>query len=177
MNSYKRLTTGEGTTPEYATWGLRNRSAMIRIPIYKPGKQLSTRIELRSPDPMANPYLVNASNAGRLVLTASSANSSFRRRPPRLPCACPSASSSQAGYTQLPRNLEEALDIFEDSQFRKDALGRAYPQLLPYQEARGVEEIRFMRLAREVDRYLSTHKGQPKAYGACAAQIVSPYHM
>ena len=60
VNSYKRLTTGEGNTPESATWGLRNRSAMIRVPIYKPGKQLSTRIELRSPDPMSNPYLVNA---------------------------------------------------------------------------------------------------------------------
>ena len=60
VNSYKRITTGGDSVPQYATWGLRNRASMIRIPVYKPGKQLSTRIELRSPDPMANPYLVNA---------------------------------------------------------------------------------------------------------------------
>ena len=60
VNSYKRITTGGDSVPQYATWGLRNRASMVRIPVYKPGKQLSTRIELRSPDPMANPYLVNA---------------------------------------------------------------------------------------------------------------------
>ena len=60
VNSYKRITTGGDSVPQYATWGLRNRASMVRIPVYKPGKPLSTRIELRSPDPMANPYLVNA---------------------------------------------------------------------------------------------------------------------
>lgn len=52
VNSYKRITTGGDSVPQYATWGLRNRASMVRIPVYKPGKQLSTRIELRSPDPM-----------------------------------------------------------------------------------------------------------------------------
>ena len=71
VNSYKRLAPARGNTaPTHATWGLRNRAAMIRIPIYKPGKQLSTRIELRSPDPMANPYLVNAVTLETLSETA-----------------------------------------------------------------------------------------------------------
>lgn len=50
VNSYKRLSAGVGNGPRYATWGMRNRSAMIRVPIYKPGKQVAARIELRSPD-------------------------------------------------------------------------------------------------------------------------------
>ncbi len=73
VNSYKRITTGGDSVPQYATWGLRNRASMVRIPVYKPGKQLSTRIELRSPDPMANPYRSTPSR-WRLVWTASSAN-------------------------------------------------------------------------------------------------------
>ena len=79
VNSYKRITTGGDSVPQYATWGLRNRASMIRIPVYKPGKQLSTRIELRSPDPMANPYLSTPSR-WRQVSTASSASWSSRPR-------------------------------------------------------------------------------------------------
>ena len=78
VNSYKRLVTGGGSVPTCASWGLRNRSAMIRIPIYKPGKHQSSRIELRTPDPMANPYLTNA-------VTLSAASPCRRRRPARSP--------------------------------------------------------------------------------------------
>lgn len=122
VNSYKRLITGEGNTPEYATWGLRNRAAMIRIPIYKPGKHLSARIELRSPDPMASPYLVNAVTLAAgldgiergLTLPPETTAEMLRQGGPELVAA---------GYTALPRNLSEALDIFEASDFMKDALG------------------------------------------------------
>jgi glutamine synthetase len=61
VNSYKRLTTGKGypitEAPVYVCWGRHNRSALIRVPMYKPRKEQSTRIELRSPDPACNPYL------------------------------------------------------------------------------------------------------------------------
>ena len=59
VNSYKRLVPN-GEVPCYATWGSKNRSAFVRVPTYKPGKQLSRRVELRSPDPTCNPYLTMA---------------------------------------------------------------------------------------------------------------------
>ena len=46
--------------PVYATWGRKNRTALVRIPTHKPGKHQSTRVELRCPDPTANPYLAIA---------------------------------------------------------------------------------------------------------------------
>ena len=59
VNSYKRfISTGE--VPNYATWGRKNRSALVRVPTHKPGKHVATRVELRSPDPTANPYLALA---------------------------------------------------------------------------------------------------------------------
>lgn len=122
VNSYKRITTGGDSVPQYATWGLRNRASMVRIPVYKPGKQLSTRIELRSSDPMANPYLVNA-------VTLAAGLDGIERKlelPPEATAETLKLTDRQmveAGYTPLPRSLKEALDVFEDSQFMKDALG------------------------------------------------------
>ncbi|MEF2928621.1 MAG: glutamine synthetase family protein [Collinsella sp.] len=122
VNSYKRITTGGDSVPQYATWGLRNRASMVRIPVYKPAKQLSTRIELRSPDPMANPYLVNA-------VTLAAGLDGIERKlelPPEATAETLKLTDRQmveAGYTPLPRSLKEALDVFEDSQFMKDALG------------------------------------------------------
>lgn len=122
VNSYKRITTGGDSVPQYATWGLRNRASMVRIPVYKPGKQLSTRIELRGPDPMANPYLVNA-------VTLAAGLDGIERKlelPPEATAETLKLTDRQmveAGYAPLPRSLKEALDVFEDSQFMKDALG------------------------------------------------------
>ncbi|MEK7353784.1 MAG: glutamine synthetase family protein, partial [Chloroflexota bacterium] len=56
VNSYKRLVPGY-EAPVYLSWGRRNRSDLIRVPEYRPGRENSTRIELRSPDPACNPYL------------------------------------------------------------------------------------------------------------------------
>jgi len=56
VNSYKRLVAGY-EAPVYICWGQMNRSALVRVPRYKPGKENSTRVELRSPDPACNPYL------------------------------------------------------------------------------------------------------------------------
>lgn len=122
VNSYKRITTGGDSVPQYATWGLRNRASMVRIPVYKPGKQLSTRIELRSPDPMANPYLVN-------TVTLAAGLDGIERKlelPPEATAETLKLTDRQmleSGYAPLPRSLKEALDVFEDSQFMKDALG------------------------------------------------------
>lgn len=59
VNSYKRLVPGY-EAPVYISWARRNRSALIRVPMYKPGNELATRAELRSPDPACNPYLAFA---------------------------------------------------------------------------------------------------------------------
>jgi len=59
VNSYKRLVPGY-EAPVYISWARRNRSAMIRVPMYKPTKEKATRIEFRSPDPACNPYLAFA---------------------------------------------------------------------------------------------------------------------
>jgi glutamine synthetase len=59
VNSYKRLVPGY-EAPVYITWAQRNRSDLIRVPMYKPGKEQATRVELRSPDPACNPYLAFA---------------------------------------------------------------------------------------------------------------------
>ena len=122
VNSYKRLSSGIGNGPHYATWGLRNRAAMIRIPIYKPGKHLSTRIELRTPDPMANPYLVNA------VTLAAGLDGIERGL--ELPCettvaieGMSAADLAERGIKPLPRSLSEALDRFEESELMREALG------------------------------------------------------
>ena len=59
VNSYKRLVPGF-EAPVYVCWARRNRSALVRVPLYKPGKEGATRIEYRSPDPACNPYLAFA---------------------------------------------------------------------------------------------------------------------
>lgn len=56
VNSYKRLIPGY-EAPVYISWALRNRSTLVRVPMYKPGKEKATRVEFRSPDPACNPYL------------------------------------------------------------------------------------------------------------------------
>jgi len=59
VNSYKRLVPGY-EAPVYISWARRNRSTMVRVPMYKPGKEQATRIEYRAPDPACNPYLAFA---------------------------------------------------------------------------------------------------------------------
>ena len=62
VNSYKRLVPGY-EAPVYLAWSRRNRSALIRVPLYHPGKEGATRAELRCPDPACNPYLCFAGDA------------------------------------------------------------------------------------------------------------------
>ena len=59
VNSYKRLVPGY-EAPVYVAWSRRNRSALVRVPLYHPGKEQATRMELRCPDPACNPYLTFA---------------------------------------------------------------------------------------------------------------------
>lgn len=113
VNSYKRLVPN-GQVPTYATWGSKNRSAFVRIPTYKPGKQLSRRIELRSPDPTCNPYLA-------LAATLAAGLKGIEEG-----LELPEESTSEtndAKAQRLPLNLGEAINKFEQSDLMHEVLG------------------------------------------------------
>jgi glutamine synthetase len=121
VNSYKRLVPGY-EAPTYLTWSKRNRSAMIRVPMYKPGKEKATRIELRSPDPTTNLYLAFA-----VMLTAGLKGIEEGLTPPEPQdkniFAMTPAEMKAAGITALPGSLGEAIRSAEKSDFLKEALG------------------------------------------------------
>lgn len=116
VNSYKRLVPN-GEVPCYATWGSKNRSAFVRVPTYKPGKQLSRRVELRSPDPTCNPYLTMA-----VTLAAG-----MRGIAEELPLPEESSASfselAASGVTRLPHDLGEAVEAFAGSELMRETLG------------------------------------------------------
>jgi len=121
VNSYKRLVSGY-EAPVYICWAHRNRSALIRVPMYKPGKEKATRIELRSPDPACNPYLAFS------VMLAAGLDGI--RRGLELPADVTDniyeMSGSQRcdlGIGQLPESLNEALAEMEKSELVREALG------------------------------------------------------
>jgi glutamine synthetase len=79
VNSYKRLVPGY-EAPIYLTWAVRNRSDLVRVPQYKPGKEKATRIEFRSPDPACNPYLAFACMLAASMVSRISTSWERRRR-------------------------------------------------------------------------------------------------
>ena len=121
VNSYKRLWGGD-EAPSFVTWGHNNRSALIRVPLYKPGKGQSARIEYRALDSAANPYLaysllLSAGLKGieegyELPLEAEDAVGELSEHERRA-----------LGYEQLPSNLNHALSIMENSELVAETLG------------------------------------------------------
>jgi len=121
VNSYKRLVPGY-EAPVYVSWARRNRSAMIRVPMYKPGKETATRIEFRSPDPSCNPYLAFAVMLGaglkgienKYELAAPVEEDIFEMNP---------AERKAHGITDLPGNLYAAILATEKSELVREVLG------------------------------------------------------
>lgn len=121
VNSYKRLVPGF-EAPVYVCWARRNRSALVRVPQYKPGKEEATRIEYRSPDPACNPYLAFAAMlaAGldgieaELELPPEASNNIYEMT---------EAERHAAGIDSLPEDLVEAIRLAADSKVLRDALG------------------------------------------------------
>lgn len=121
VNSYKRLVPGY-EAPVYVSWARRNRSTMIRVPMYKPGKEQATRIEFRSPDPACNPYLAFAVMLGaglsgienKLELPDPIEEDIFEMNP---------AERRAHGITDLPGNLYAATLETEKSELVKEVLG------------------------------------------------------
>jgi glutamine synthetase len=121
VNSYKRLVPGY-EAPVYISWARRNRSAMIRVPMYKPGKEMATRIEFRAPDPACNPYLAFA------VMLAAGLKGVEEKYELPDPIEediyeMTEKKKSERGIKTLPGNLYEAIHEVEKSELVKEALG------------------------------------------------------
>jgi len=154
VNSYKRLVPGF-EAPVYVSWARRNRSAMVRVPMYKPGKEAATRVELRSPDPSANPYLAFAVMLGAglkgieegLELMPEATNDIFEMTDAEL---------AEAGITTLPKNLGEAIEKFEESETMREILGdHIHKYYTANKKAEWSQYIQHVSKW-ELDRYLST---------------------
>jgi glutamine synthetase len=121
VNSYKRLVPGF-EAPVYISWGQRNRSALIRVPMYKPGKAKSTRIEFRCPDPACNPYLSFA-----VLLTAGLTGVHQKLSLPD-PVEediyhMSESERKERGIDTLPDSLNRAIQLVEGSTLVREALG------------------------------------------------------
>ncbi|MBB1508801.1 glutamine synthetase family protein [Tessaracoccus sp. MC1756] len=121
VNSYKRLV-GGGEAPSYACWGRANRSALVRVPQFTPGKTSSARIEYRAIDSAVNPYLAYAVmlNAGlkgiegEYQLPEETEDEVWRLS---------DRERKAIGIQELPRNLDEAIRIMDESELVAETLG------------------------------------------------------
>jgi glutamine synthetase len=121
VNSYKRLVPGY-EAPVYVAWARRNRSTMVRVPMYKPGKEVATRIEFRSPDPACNLYLAFA-----VMLAAGLKGVEENYKLPE-PIEediyeMDEVAREGAGITSLPGSLFEAIQEMEKSELMRETLG------------------------------------------------------
>lgn len=121
VNSYKRLVPGY-EAPVYITWARRNRSTLVRVPMYKPGKEKATRVEFRSPDPACNPYL-----AFSVMLAAGLAgikNEYELPSPTEKDVYLMSAEEKEREEIKsIPGSLIEAIALTEKSELVREALG------------------------------------------------------
>jgi glutamine synthetase len=121
VNSYKRLL-GGGEAPSYICWGHNNRSAMVRVPMYKPQKGVSTRIELRTIDSACNPYLAYA-----VVLAAGMKGIAEDYELPREAeddvWTLTERERKSMGIAPLPSSLADAISVAEDSELLAETLG------------------------------------------------------
>jgi glutamine synthetase len=137
VNSYKRLQ-GGGEAPSLINWGPSDRGALVRIPMYKPNKENSTRIEFRSPDSACNPYLAYA-----VMLAAG-------------------LKGIEEGYVleetnkadALPANLHEAIVAMEGSELVRQTLGEHVFEFVLRNKRAEWQDYRRQVSAYELDRYL-----------------------
>ncbi|MEN6440564.1 MAG: glutamine synthetase family protein [Syntrophobacter sp.] len=152
VNSYKRLVPGY-EAPVYISWARRNRSTMVRVPMYKPGKEKATRIEFRAPDPACNPYLAFA------VMLAAGLKGIEDQYPLPDPIEEDIYHMSETerearGIQSLPGSLYEALVECESSQLVRETLGDHI--FNKFMENKKIEWDRYrIQVSNyEVDRYL-----------------------
>jgi glutamine synthetase len=121
VNSYKRLVPGY-EAPVYISWGRKNRSALVRVPIYKPGKESASRVELRSPDPSCNIYLA-------LTVILAAGFNGIEKNMKLAPAVetdifkMSTEEKANSSIKTLPGSLIEAIMETEKSALVKEALG------------------------------------------------------
>ena len=137
VNSYKRIT-GGGEAPAFATWGHNDRSSLVRIPAYKPMKDNSTRIEVRSPDSACNPYLAFA-----VIIAAGLKGISQKYE-----------LADSITPVALPTNLDEAINAMQGSELVRETLGADVFEYVLLNKRAEWNEYRKQVSAFELDRYL-----------------------
>lgn len=152
VNSYKRLVPGY-EAPVYLSWACRNRSDLIRIPMYKPGKESATRIEFRSPDPACNPYL-----AFSVMLAAGleGIEKNYKIPPPveENLYEMTEAERHKKGIETLPGSLIEAIQLTEKSEVLRRALGNhAFDHFIQNKKIEW-ERYRIQITSYELEKYL-----------------------
>jgi len=137
VNSYKRLQ-GGGEAPSLINWGQSDRGALVRIPMYKPNKENSTRIELRSLDSACNPYLAFAV---MLAAGLKGIEEGYVLEP-------------SADSAPLPANLHEAIVAMEGSELIRQTLGEHVFEFVLRNKRAEWQDYRRQVSAYELDRYL-----------------------
>ena len=153
VNSYKRLVPSY-EAPVYVAWSRRNRSALIRIPLYHPGKENATRAEIRCPDPACNPYLTFAC---LLQAGLDSIEKRYQLPPPmaeNLYDLTP-LEREERGIVSLPETFGAAIHELAHSGLTRRALGEHVFERYLEIKRREWEEYRVQVHAWELERYLA----------------------
>jgi glutamine synthetase len=154
VNSYKRLTPGY-EAPVYICWAQRNRSALIRVPRYTVGREKSVRVELRFPDPAANPYLAFA------AMLEAGLDGIEKQMTPPAPInedvfEWTDEERTARGVGTLPYTLEEAMDELANDEVIKGALGSHIYTAYNRAKRAEWEAYRLHVTNWELERYLET---------------------
>jgi len=152
VNSYKRLVAGF-EAPVYISWGQRNRTALIRVPLYRPGNEKATRAELRCPDPACNPYLAFA-----VMLAAGLEGIEKRYKIPE-PVEpniyeMEMEERKKRGLQSLPGNLFESIEETKKSALVRKTLGEHIFTRFILNKEREWEEYRIQITSHEIKKYL-----------------------
>jgi len=153
VNSYKRLVPGY-EAPVYVAWSRRNRSALVRVPLYHPGNEQATRMELRCPDPACNPYLTFA-----VLLQAGleGIEKGYELPEPmeKNLYHLTGEERRRLGIEQLPETLGEAIELTAESELVLRALGEHMFNRYVESKRQEWDEYRVQVTKWELDRYLS----------------------
>jgi len=152
VNSYKRLVPGY-EAPVYCAWSQRNRSALVRVPVYHPGKEQATRCELRCPDPSCNPYLTFAA---MLHAGLDGIENGYECPEPmeRNLYELSHDERIERGIEQLPETLGEAIEVLAESDLVRRALGDHIFERYVELKRSEWEEYRVQVTRWELDKYL-----------------------
>jgi glutamine synthetase len=152
VNSYKRLVPGY-EAPVYISWAKRNRSTLIRVPMYKPGKEKATRIELRSPDPACNPYLAFAC---MLAAGLEGIKKGYKLPDPieKDIYHLSEEERKALGIDNLPGSLGKAIEYAEKSELLRETLGEHVFREFLNNKKLEWEEYRIQVFPYEIEKYL-----------------------